>query len=347
MSSRPSVRLVLAVIGATLAGTLPVVGQATQTAANAKKDGTVKAWTPPLTADGHVDLQGTWVNGSVTPLERPKQLAGRQSLTDAEVAALKKRADKLFRDGRSDFPAGDEFFLAALSNVEHYTRAEATGDSAAAYFTDREFDNRTSLIVDPPDGLIPYTPEGRKRRAEAIARFLCRKPPEHAQDLSPLHRCLTFGVPMITPTPYSSHFQIVQTPSYVVFVMEAIHDARIIPLDGRPHLPPSMRTWNGDSRGHWEGDSLVVHTTNFSVETNFLGSAEGLHLAERFTRVASNELRYEITADDPATWTRPWTAVLRLKQTNDKIYEMACHEGNARIVESILLGAHEAEKARK
>lgn len=135
---------------------------------------------------------------------------------------------------------------------------------------------------------------------------------------------------------YTSYYQIVQSPGYVVVVMEAIHDARIIPLDGHPHLPLSMPTWNGDSRGRCEGKTLVVDTTNFSPKDNFIGSAENLHLVERFTRVASDEIRYEITVDDPTTWTKPWTAMLRLKQTVDKIYEFACHEGNFQIMEGML-----------
>ena len=346
MGSRTSVLLVLATIAATLAGTLPAVGQATQTPTSTKGTATVRTWTPQLTADGHVDLQGNWVNSSATPLERPKQLEGRQFLTDTEVAELKRRADRLRKDGHNDFPGGDDFFLAALANVEHYTR-RSTGTFEDAYFADRDFDNRTSLIVDPPDGKIPYTPEGRRRQAAFVARFLIVNPPSRAQDLAPLHRCITVGVPAIRPTPYTSHYQIMQTSNYLVFVMEAIHDARIIPVDGRPHLPQSVRTWNGDSRGHWDGNTLVVETTNFSQETNFFGSAEGLHLVERFTRVAPNELRYEITASDPDSWTRPWTVVLRLKQTEDKLYELACHEGNARVVEGMLLGAQEPEKDRK
>jgi hypothetical protein len=340
MSSRPSLLLGVAAIASIFLGIFPAAGQASQTLANAEG----KGWKLPLAADGHVDLQGTWVNGTVTPLERPKQLEGRQFLTDAEVSELKARADKLFRGGRNDFPAGDDFFLAALANLDHYTRATATGDSTAAYFADREFDNRTSLIVDPPDGKIPYTPEGRKRQAAAGAAFVVLKPPSRVQDLSPTHRCITFGVPTIRPNPYNSHCQIVQTQNYVLLALEAIHDARIIPMDGRPHLPDNIRTWNGDSRGHWDGNILVVDTTNFSRDTNFFGSAEGLHLVERFTRVAANELRYQVTASDPDSWTRPWTVELHLKQSQEKLYELACHEGNARIVESILLGAHAAEK---
>jgi hypothetical protein len=152
---------------------------------------------------------------------------------------------------------------------------------------------------------------------------------------------------MPRPGPYTSYYQIVQSPGYAVVVTEAIHDARIIPLDGRKHLPQNMRTWNGDAIGRWEGQTLVVDTTNFSPKDNFLGSAENLHLVERFTRIAPDEIRYEMTVDDATTWTKPWTAVLRLKQTQEKIYEFACHEGNFEEMETMLLGARALENATK
>lgn len=316
----------------------PIFAQATPPAA--------KPWTPPLTPDGHPDLQGNWVNKSATPLERPKQLEGRESLTDAEVAELRKRFVRIFTDSRNDFPAGDDIFLAALANVDQYKRASATGNSDNT--SEREFDNRTSLIVDPPDGKLPaYTPEGQRRlRAEAAAANT-QNSPARAADLTNIQRCITWGVPMPRPGPFTSYYQIVQTPDYVLVFLETIHDARIIPLDGRPHLPGSMRTWNGDSIGHWEGKTLVVDTANFSPKDNFMGSAENLHLVERFTRVAPDEIRYEMTVDDPATWAKPWTAVLRLKQTQEKIFEFACHEGNFEIMQTMLSAARAQESAAK
>jgi len=294
-------------------------------------------WAPGLTLDGQPDLQGNWVNKGATPLERPKQLEGRESLTDAEVAELKARAVRIFAGGNSDAANGDAVFLAALANVEQYKSENATG---LTLFLDRDFDNRTSLIVDPPDGKIPaYTPQGQKRRAAEVKATNMRTPPNRMEDMTPFQRCITFGVPMPRPGPFTSFYQIVQSPGYVVVVMEAIHDARIIPLDGRPHLPQNIRVWNGDSVGHWEGKTLVVDTTNFSPQSNFMGSAENLHLVERFTRVAQDEIRYEFTVDDPTTWTKPWTAVIRLKHTDEKIFESACHEGNFRIMEDMLKSA--------
>jgi hypothetical protein len=325
-------------LGATSVAQTPVAAQSTQNSAPAIGKTQTRHWTPPLTSDGQPDLQGNWVNKSATPLERPAQLEGRQSLTDAEVAELRKRADRIFKDGRSDFPAGDDLFLAALKNFDKYKRASATGGSEV--LSEREWDNRTSLILDPPDGrLPPYTPAGRQRlRALTVATNL-ENPPADPKEMTSFQRCLTWGVPMPRPSNYTSYYQIVQSPGYVVVVMEAVHDARVIPLDRRAHLPPGIRTWNGDSVGHWEGNTLVVDTTNFSPQDNFMGSAENLHLVERFTRIAPDEIRYEITVDDLTTWTKPWTASLRLKQTPYKIYEFACHEGNLHVVEDLLSAA--------
>jgi hypothetical protein len=289
-------------------------------------------------AHGQSDLQGNWMNKNATPLERPKQLEGRELLTDAEVAELKARAVRIFGGGNSDAANGDAVFLASLANVDRYKSETATGPTM---FLDREFDNHTSLIVDPPDGkLPPYTPAGQQRRAAGAKASNMHTPPSRPDDMTPFQRCITFGVPMPRPGPFTSYYQIIQSPGYVVIVMEAIHDARIIPLDGRPHLPQNIRTWNGDSVGRWDGQTLVVDTTNFSPQDDFMGSAENLHLVERFTRIAPDEIRYEVTVDDPTTWTKPWTAVLRLKHTDEKIYEIACHEGNFEVMKDMLLRTH-------
>jgi hypothetical protein len=278
---------------------------------------------------GQADLQGVWLSNSATPLERPKGLEGKPFLTDAEVAELKKRAQRLFKQGNSDFASGDNAFLAAYANVEQYKNPNiSTG--GAEDMVDREFDNRTSLIVNPPDGKLPaLTPAGQRRQAAAAEA--AKRPTTRPEDLTNFIRCITFGVPRVGGNfgagPYS-YYQIFQTAGYVVLFTEMIHEARIIPLDGRPHLPQNIRQWSGDSRGRWEGKTLVVDTTNFSTKSNFMGSAEDLHLVERLTRVAPNRIDYTVTIDDPTTWTKPWTAVIRLKQTQENIYEFACHEGN-------------------
>src|SRR5437868_13570134 len=297
-------------------------------------------WTPPRTPDGQPDLQGVWLSNSATPLERPKALEGRKFLTDAEVAELKKRAARIFKEGNSDFAAGDNAFLAAFSNVDQFKNPNiSTG--GASEMVDREFDNRTSLIVDPPDGkLPPLTPAGLRRVAAADAAT--KRPPAGPEDLTNFIRCITFGVPRVGGNfgagPYS-YYQIFQSAGYVVLFTEMIHEARVIPLDGRPHLPAGIRQWNGDSRGHWDGKTLVVDTTNFSPNSYYMGSAENLHLVERFTRVSPDRLDYTVTLDDPTTWTTPWTAVVRLKATREHIYEFACHEGNYVSMVSMLSGS--------
>jgi hypothetical protein len=282
----------------------------------------------------HPDLQGNWVNRFATPLERPKELDNRPLLTDLEVAELNKQAKRNFNDGRvMVVPSGR--MLTSLLNDPSQSASVANYDPS--FFTEFEFENRTSLIIDPADGHLPaYTSAGQQRRDATPVT------PAAVQDLPPDTRCITFGMPRVAGvagTPSAgiyAYYQIVQTQDYVVFFMEAIHEARIIPLDGRPHLPSSMRTWDGDSRGHWDGDTLVVDTTGFRPETNFLGARGDLHLIERFRVAGRNELHYDIRVEDSTTWTRPWTTMIRLQRTNEPLYEFACHEGNQRIIQDML-----------
>jgi hypothetical protein len=310
-----------------------------------KKAKAAKTWTPPLTPDGQPDLQGVWLSNSATPLERPKALEGREFLTDAEVTELKKRAARLFQGGNSDYAAGDNVFLAALANVEQYKSPNGS-THGSDNMVEREFDNRTSLIVDPPDGKIPpLTAEAQRRRAVIEAR---QRVPAGPVDLSNGLRCITWGVPRLGGNfgagPYS-YYQIFQSPGYVVVAMEVIHEARIIPLDGRPHLPQGIRQWNGDSRGRWEGKTLVVETKNFSSKSDFMGAGENLQLVERFTRIAADTIKYEIRLSDPTTWTKPWSAVIPLKRTHEAIYEFACHEGNFEMMRGMLAAASVDERA--
>ena len=337
--------LVVLAICATVAALAPskIAGQ-TLTANTSRDTPTaVKPWTPPVTPDGQPDLQGVWANNSATPLERPKALEGRPSLTDEEVATLRTRVNR-FRENDSDFAGGDSLYLAALSGVEHYKSPIATG--GAEDMTDRDFENRTSLIVDPPDGKIPFTPEGQQRQDRAAA-VRARPAPTDPEDLPNDLRCLTFGVPRLggNAAGYNSYYQIVQAPGYVVLFGEVIHDARVVPLDGRPHLPSDVRLLHGDSRGRWEGRTLVIDTTNFSAQSYFQGSTENLHLVERLTRTVEDTIDYEITVSDPEAWMRPWTAVVHLKQSSDRIFEYACHEGNERTVTDMLLGARAADRS--
>ncbi len=321
-----------------------VAGQTAAPGPGATLAAASRTWTPPRTPDGQPDLQGVWLNASATPLERPKALEGRAFLTDEEVVELTRRADRLFKDGNADLPVGDNLFLTALANPDAYRNPNGANRSSA-YMVERQFDNRTSLIVDPPDGRIPaLTPEGQRRRAATAAR---EKAPAGPEEFSNLTRCMTPGVPRMGGAgsdPQYGHYQILQSPGYVVLLMETFHDARIIPLDGRPHLPAAVRQLSGDPRGRWDGNTLVVDTTNFSSTSNFLGSADNLHLVERFTRVAADTINYEVTLDDARTWTKPWTAVIRLKRIPAKIFEYACHEGNQISMSSILANVRRAER---
>jgi hypothetical protein len=301
-----------------------------------------KRWTRPRTADGQADLQGVWANNLATPLQRPPQWAGKATLTDAELDDLKRAAAEVV-EGEGDAQFGDGLVLAALDHVKNAVSSDPeTGNYNQFWVTEREFENRTSLITDPADGRMPpYTPEAIKRLAAAAEQSRLHGFDSWAsRSLS--ERCISWGVPRILAA-YNSHFQVLQTRDYFVFYAEMAHDARIIPIDGRPHLPPAVRGWLGDSRGHWEGDTMVVETTNFSATSDFQGSNQNLHLIERFSRVAQDILNYEVTITDPTTWTRPWTLMIPLRRTNELIYEYACHEGNYALAD-ILAGARAQER---
>src|SRR6266516_576287 len=258
--------------------------------APAKTTAGLKKWTLPRTADGQPDLQGVWANNNVTPLERPVALAGKPFLTDAEVAALKAKAAELFA-GDGDAAFGDDVFNAVVTGAPKFNSSDATtGNYNQFWIADRDFDNRTSLITDPPDGrLPPLTPEAQKRRpSPQLDRT--QRGADGPEDRSLSERCLTFGAPRIQAA-YNSYFQILQTRDYVVILMETIHDARIVPLDGRPHLGQNIRQWLGDSVGHWDGDTLVVDTTNYSDKTRFRGATADLHVVERISRIDAKTLR--------------------------------------------------------
>ncbi len=312
-----------------------------------------QTWKAPRTPDGHPDLQGVWANNTATPLERPAELAGRTSLTDEEVAAMRKKAAELY-NGKGDAAFGDTIFQTVWASVKgtsqtagpHVKAANefdgGTGDYSSEWIVAREWDNRTSLITDPPDGKMPaMTPEGLARRTAAFAAML--RPAATAEDRGLQERCITFGSPQLTAG-YQSYTQIQQTPDAVVILSEMIHDARVIPLDGRPHAPSSIRQWLGDSRGHWEGETLVVDTTNYKPKSFMASSSEKLHVIERFSRTGPDSLSYQITIDDPGTWTKPWSLMLPLKQSPTPIFEYACHEGNVGLA-GILAGARAEEKA--
>jgi hypothetical protein len=309
-----------------------------------------QSYSPPRLPWGAPDLQGVWANNVATPLERPDELQGQATLTDAEVAKLRRVARELF-DGSGDAAFGDAVFLAALRTPEGFKSTDGrTGNYNSFWVEDRVFENRTSLITDPRDGRKPPLTAQAARVAAAVEEMRQRAP-DAAESLPLQLRCITYGVPN-TFAGYNTNYQIFQTPSHVAILGEMIHDARIIPLDARPHAPARIRQWLGDSRGRWEGDTLVVETTNF-LDQSFNGQAarrvngdENLRLTERFTRVGSDALRYEFTVDDPTIWTKQWSAMIPYQRTRDNIYEYACHEGNYGM-HGILAGARVQEQPKR
>jgi hypothetical protein len=310
------------------------VGQVPSTPAKALSTAKVSG-APVRTLDGQPDLQGVWSFAILTPLERPDDLAGKATLTDQEAAEYaqrkKERENKDSREGSgTDADVG-----------------KAYNDAWWDFGT--KASNQTSLIIDPPNGKLPaLTAEGQKRRmTRAAVRAGVPRGPE---DRSVGERCIlgfNSGPPML-PSAYNNNVRIVQTKDQVAILNEMVHDTRIVPLDGRPH--GTVRQWTGDSRGHWEGNTLVVDTINFTdAGTGFgIGAStdESFHLMERFTRRDANTLIYEFTVNDPTLWTRPWTASVPMTLSNEPMFEYACHEGNRGMV-GILAGARADEAAAK
>jgi hypothetical protein len=304
------------------------------------------AWTPPRTPDGHPDLQGFWANNIATPLERPAELAGRATLSDEELAKMKKKAHELF-GGNGDAAFGDQVYNTVLANVlgvkSGFKSTDGeTGDYSSVWTIERVWENRTSLITDPPDGKMPpLTPEGKKRQETAFAGMT--HPAKGPEDRMLSERCLTYGSPQLMAG-YQSYYQIVQTPKAVMFMTEMIHDVRSIPIDGGPHVPAAIQEWMGDSRARWEGDTLVIDTTNYKPRAFMMFSSEKLHVIERFSRSAPETLKYEVTIDDPGTWTKAWSLVIPFQLSKEPVFEYACHEGNEGMV-GILAGARAEEAA--
>jgi hypothetical protein len=299
-------------------------------------------WTVPRTPDGHPDFQGIWTMHTFTPLSRPARYADREFLTDQEVAELsvlltQEDVDPL---ALGIFGATDEERRKRVvqNDPTHYDNALWLSTPHLKPLSS----NRTSLIYDPPDGKIPpLTEEGRQRAAanRAHAGF-------DSYENRPLQeRCILWtheGPPMMPP-PYDDVMQILQMPGYVLMVRELATAPRLIPTDGQPHIAKTLRAWAGDSRGRWEGDTLVVDTTNFNPKTAVFGSSGDLHVVERFTRVSADRIIYRFTVEDPHTWTRPWSAEIPLIQTEGPLYEYACHEANYGLTD-ILRGARYTEK---
>jgi hypothetical protein len=300
-----------------------------------------ETFTAPRTEDGQPDLRGVWDYRTITPMERPVSLGTKEFFTEAEAASFEKEENQRQNRDLIDPEVGGLMY--PPGGVVPYN--EFWYDRGNKIVGTR----RTSLIVDPPNGRLPeMTPEGKKRAelraAEQLDTQLGHPHADSWEDRPLQERCLVglnAGPPM-TPGAYNNDFQLFQTPQYVVILNEMVHDARIIPLDGRPH--GHLRQWKGDSRGHFEGDTLVVDTINFKRETSLPNSSANTHLVERFTRTGPDTLTYQFTVEDPTVWTRPWTAIVPMRKSDDPIYEYACHEGNYAMA-SILAGARAAEKA--
>jgi len=299
----------------------------------------VRTYTPPKTSWGDPDLQGIFSTATVTPFERPPEFAGKPFLSEKEVAdlearAAKNRVDQPPREG--DPGTYNQFWF------DRGTKAVST--------------HRSSLIIDPPDGQIPpLTPAAQNWIAERPGRGSAFDAPEH-RPLS--ERCLWWAStgPPIFPTAYNNNYRITQAPGYVLILSEMIHDVRVIPLDGRPHLPQNIRQYLGDSRGHWEGKTLVVETTNFNDQTksefgrppfnSIRGIGEKARVIERFTRTSADSIMYEFTVDDPVTYTKTWTAQMPWVKADGSIFEYACHEGNYAL-QNVLSGARAAENSAR
>src|SRR6266516_2189944 len=307
---------------------------AAQTPTAAVKPGTpAKTWSVSRTPDGQPDLQGFWTNTTYTPLERPKNVTKAFYIKEEALEAAKRAAAA----------EAEQTEPGTIPDV-HYDFTQFGLDRSQSPFA---LNLRTSLIVDPPDGrLPPLSAEGQKRAAERAETRRRLGGPYDAAQTQPLSvRCILMdrnGPPMLGGA-YNNNYQIVQVPGYVMILVEMLHGVRIIPLDGRPHLPPNVRQLRGSYRGHWEGETLVIETTNFTGKTAFQGSSENMRLIERFTRVDEDTMLYKFTVEDPSTWTRPWSAEVPWKKTIGPIFEHACHEGNYGLG-NILAGARAEEK---
>jgi hypothetical protein len=324
----------LAVIAVIVLAPHGVAGQAPASAKAAPAAQSTKKWTAPRTPDGQPDLQGYWTNSTYVPLERPDKVT-KAFYTEQEFAAVVK--DAAARESEQTEPG-------TVADV-HYDFTQFGLDRSQSAFVKNDL--RTAMIVDPPNGKMPpLTAEGQKRGADRAAeRRRMGATTDAVQNMPIGTRCLIMagsGPPMMNAG-YNSNYQIVQGQGYVMILVEMIHDARIIPIDNRGALPENMRQWMGDSRGHWDGDTLVIETTNLNGKNPFRGSSERMKVTERLWRVDANTIGYRFTIDDPGTWTAPWTAEAPMTKSVGPIFEHACHEGNYG-VRNTLAGARLEDK---
>ena len=285
----------------------------------------------PRTPDGKPDFQGSWTNATYTPVERPDEFKGREYFTAEEAAAYAKRQN--------------ERFLSQPDDDAHYDNSIWMTEKLPKGMTTL----RTSIVVDPADGKIPpMNEEGRKRNADKAAARRLVGPYDSAQTRGLSERCIYWAHegPPLMPTGYNSNLQIVQAPGQFVVIPEMMPVARVIALDARPHVGSAIRNLRGDSRGWWDGDTMVVETTNFTDRTAFRQSSEHLKVTERFTMIDADTIRYQFTVEDPHTWDRPWSGEYPMKRTSDAMYEYACHEGNYGMPNILRAQRLEEEKAK-
>jgi hypothetical protein len=301
-------------------------------------------WKPPRTPDGQPDLEGTWTNATLTPFQRPAELGSKEFFTEQEAAAFERQRIEQGDVDRIEGARGDSDLARRAYNSAWFDRGTHVVKS-----------RRTSLVVDPPDGRIPpFTPEA-KARHDTFRAALALRPADDPEDRLLTERCILFGAagPPMLPEPYNNNYRIVQSAGFVTILAEMNHDARIIPLDGKPYLGAGMPQWKGNSRGHWEGDTLVVESRDFKFNSQsrfgvaYLdGMSDGnLRVVERFTRTAPDTILYGATVDDPTVYTKPWTVEISMTKRNDAIFEYACNEGNYGLA-GILSGTR-AEEARR
>ena len=330
----------LCVFGATGFGAVTLGGQSQARRVTAAADAGAAA---PRTPWGEPDLQGVWSSEAElsVPFERSREYGDRRLLTDAEFAQRLAQGQRQLATDNAEF----DVETADTSNAGQVGSAT----SPPPHWLERGAitpSRRTSLVIDPPNGRLPATTtEGQKRALGGARGTFGGSSFAGPADLSLWDRCITRGLPsVIFPTVYNANVRIVQSPGVVAITYEMIHDTRVIPMDGRTQIGQDIRGYFGDSRGHWEGDTLVVDVTNFSEKSNYRGARETLHLIERFRREGSM-LRYEVTVDDPKTWTARWTAALDLQPRPEGLFEYACHEGNY-AMRNILSAARAAERTR-
>jgi hypothetical protein len=298
---------------------------------------------PPRTAWGQPDLHGVWDFRTITPLQRPERLSDQEFLTAEEAANL----DQAAYDRNTRLYNQDAERTTVGENVDRRGEGQAPGSYNQFWIdsgTKTVGTRRTSLIIDPPNGRMPSTTPDGQRRAEASREYRREHPADSYVDFSAGVRCiLGFNAgPPFAPSAYNNNMQLFQTQDHVVIMTEMVNTSRVIPIDGGPHLPETVRQWSGDSRGHWEGDTLVIETTNFDAKRRWRNTTESMHLIERLTRVDAETLLYEFTVTDPETWTSSWTAAVPMPLNPEPMFEFACHEGNYSM--PVMLGGTRAEE---